>query len=413
MIIALLAVLAIQLLAIILYYFRVGNMPSFFNSVCGWDCGWYQSIKDAGYAFNPTAQSNTAFFPLFPYLWKWLQVDASGMSLINLILFLGAIGFIGYHLELSRPTQLAFLCFGLLPFFMVPYSESLFFVGGALFLIGFIKKSHSLIWLGFVIAVLARSASILFIAALVVLLIFSIVNYNKRRVILLLSALCATVFTTVSVFSIQYVQTGNFFAFFDAQAFWDHHFRFPTFPLSSWHWPTHISDAAALMVGLFCIIICMQLCLSLLKKYAFVKWELVTISRQLELYELFSLFYLAGTTATILLFQGGNLHSLNRYVFSTPFFLIMLQMVYVNALQLKGSFWHFLVFCILIGSIMPRQTYVEHYLLITVFIIVIPGSVFYLPRLLNSNKLWITALLIGLIAQAFLLTNYWMGKWMG
>ncbi|MCU0441419.1 MAG: hypothetical protein MUE96_03400 [Bacteroidia bacterium] len=411
--IVLIGFLCIQLLAIILYYIRVGNMPYLFNAFCGWDCGWYQSIKESGYVFNPNAESNPAFFPLFPYVWRLLDLGVVGISLVNLGFFLLSMLLLLYQLKLSTPLLLSFFCFGLVTFFMVPYSESLFFLGSSLFIVGFHKQSHLLIWVGFLIAVLARSAAILFVAASIILFVYSVVHKRGQWVNLLMSALAATVVATVSVFYIQYLQTGNFFAFFDAQAFWDHHLRFPSFPFTSWHWPTHISDSSALIIGFFCMLACMQLCLSMLTSVQLSKWQIVVLAADLKLFELFSLFYLAGTTATILLFQGGNLHSLNRYVFSTPFFLVLLNLIYTNAFRLNWKFGFYVLFCVAIGVIMPRQTYIEHYLLVTSFIIIIPGAILYLPNLVNRKWLWYVALFVGLLSQVFLLTNYWMGKWMG
>lgn len=405
--------ICIQLLAIILYYIRVGNMPNLFNAFCGWDCGWYQSIKDGGYVFKAHDQSNPAFFPLFPYVWRLLDIGVVGISFVNLGFFLLSILLLLHQLKLSTPLLVSFVCFGLISFFMVPYSESLFFLGSSLFIMGFYRQSQLLIWFGFAIAVMARSAAILFVAASIILLVYSLVHKKGHWVKLLISALAATVMATISVFYIHYLQTGNFFAFFDAQAFWDHHLRFPSFPFTSWHWPTHFSDSSALIVGFFCMLACIQLCLSMFKSQQLSKWNIVVLGAELKLHELFSLFYLAGTTATILLFQGGDLHSLNRYVFTTPFFLVFLNIVYSNAFTLNWKFGYYVLFCIAVGIGMPRQTHIEHYVMVNAFVIIIPGAILYLPSLVRRKWLWYIVLFIGLITQAFLLTNYWMGKWMG
>lgn len=38
------------------------------GSLIHWDAAWYMGIADTGYAWNPDAQSNVIFFPLYPFL---------------------------------------------------------------------------------------------------------------------------------------------------------------------------------------------------------------------------------------------------------------------------------------------------------------------------------------------------------
>ena len=52
-------------------------------SLLYWDAGWYHSIVEHGYRFDAHAANNTAFFPLFPYLWKALGLSPAATAARN------------------------------------------------------------------------------------------------------------------------------------------------------------------------------------------------------------------------------------------------------------------------------------------------------------------------------------------
>jgi hypothetical protein len=45
------------------------------------------SINDHGYVFHPDDYSNTAFMPLFPYVWRILDLSPLVVSIVNAALF--------------------------------------------------------------------------------------------------------------------------------------------------------------------------------------------------------------------------------------------------------------------------------------------------------------------------------------
>ena len=63
----------------------IGLIEYFPNNVnlVSWDAVWYNGIKDNGYYYDPSRQSSVAFFPLFPYLWRLIGVNAVGISFFN------------------------------------------------------------------------------------------------------------------------------------------------------------------------------------------------------------------------------------------------------------------------------------------------------------------------------------------
>lgn len=404
-------------LAIILFYAVVGKMPDFNNCLCRWDCGWYKSMTTLGYVFREGQESNTAFFPLFPLTWKWLQLSDLQISLFNVGVFILAFLFLLQAFNIDQRSALYFHFIGLVTFFLIPYSESLFFLGSALFLIGLHRKNSWLLVIGFIVAVLARSAAIIFIAASIVL--FAIAFIQKHREYIRLSALAVltTLLTTAAVFYYQYLVTGVPFAFFKAQEHWDHHLGLPALPLSSWHWPVHLSDSSALMFGLFSIAVALSFCIRLIFKSTRPWLKTLFAENNLDYAYLFSILYLAGTTSTILLFQGGNIHSLNRYVFSTPFFLLFVHAFVSGKVRTSFTFQSYLVACICLGYILPRQTYFEHYLQVTLSVILFPASLLFSTKVIEEKTalriLRYSAWVAGFAYQAYLLSFHWRGGWMG
>jgi len=101
-----------------------------------WDGYHYTNIKNDGYSYNPARQSNVAFFPGFPYLWKYSGLNAFGISLINLLLFLTGLFFLVREFAIRQRDALLFLSLPSLFFMFVPYSEALFFAASSILLIG-------------------------------------------------------------------------------------------------------------------------------------------------------------------------------------------------------------------------------------------------------------------------------------
>ena len=52
----------------------------------GWDAGWYLSIAQRGYSFDPNGPSNVAFFPLFPLLIKAVAAVTGSVALAGLLI---------------------------------------------------------------------------------------------------------------------------------------------------------------------------------------------------------------------------------------------------------------------------------------------------------------------------------------
>lgn len=413
------SLLFLATVSVLIYVINYNGLPDFEKRLCTWDCGWYLDIFNNGYVLQKHDQSNVAFFPLFPFTWKFLNIGVVAISILNAQIFCIGFGWLASAGRFTRKECMLYLILGLLPFYMIPYSESFFFVGGALFLWGMTKNNPYALAAGLLISIGSRSASIIFLVAFLIIIIHELIKrpVQKNSLITAITGLICTVVFTTAVFFIHYYTTGDFFAFFHAQKYWEHEMRLPSLPLTSWGWPTHVSDSAALILGVACGFAVIQYFVLNFFQNSRIHTPF-HVAAKLNMAERFTILYIAGTTAAILLFQGGNIHSLNRYVFSTPFFLYLIHLFCTQKITVRFNLVHFVIFCFLIGYIMPRQAYIEHYIQIVLAIIIIPGGLFFLHKTWNSKVTntfirW-SPLIIGCIYQIYTFSRYLLiGGWMG
>lgn len=401
--------------AVATFYALHHSFPTF-DLLCHWDCGWYTDVKNNGYVFIAGEQCNVAFFPLLPYLWKWSGLSVFGISTLNFLVFTGSAVLLVRHFSINHKTLITFLSIGLVGFFLIPYTESLFFIGSSLMLIGLNKKNYLVLTLGIFIAIITRSASMIFIVALVVSLgVEWFCTPKNKQYFIILYAVVLVVLTTLVVLCFQYLQTGEFLGFFKTHAEWGHHLQLPQLPLSGWHWPVPLTDSFALIIGVSCMLILIGYVGS---HFSFVpkKWAscVFHINGTLALQEVFTLLYLSGGSLFILLYQGGNLSSINRYVLSTPFYLVLLHLLQTRKIIFNVSPKVFIIILLVLNFIMPHA-YPEHLFFVFISNIILAFGVFY--ALQSTEKKWVRffqiACIIGIILQSVLFTNYLKGMWMG
>lgn len=371
------------------------NLQTINNLLCNYDCNWYVNISTEGYIFKEGAQSNTAFFPLFSLLIRLFSNNLLITALINQFLFSTSFVLITSHLKINAITQLKYLATGLIIFHLIPYSESLFFVGSSLLLYSLNKRNKLLLMLGVFIACTSRSASLIFIVAFILLLIESIYNKRKEYISIYILAIFTVLACTLMIFYYQYLQTSELNSYFKSQVYWKHTLRIPTFPFKTWGWLTNVTDISALIIGL-------------ISTYQIIKY-VYTINNRIEYNSsyLFSILYLSGITFSILLFQGGDLHSINRYIFSSVFFLVFIsheKTMYKPPVYLIPSIILISLFVI------NGFKFIEHYIIYLTIVFIYLNIIF---TKVESRKWLYSGLIILYVFQIILLVNYLDGHWIG
>ncbi len=321
--------LALQALVVISLLFLLqiapGPLPT---GLIRWDAVWYDSIRASGYVYSATHLNNTAFFPFFPLLWRLTQMGPIGISLINLAIGVGSLYMLWRGLRLRLEVVVLFAAFPSTLFLYLPYTEACFFFFSSLVALMVARRREQPLGLavGLLGGALTRVAAFFYLPALAVLegaewLATPGTFWERFR--RLFGYGLVTGAGLVSVVVYQWFQTGVWFAFNKSQALWDHHFRLlPHLPFIS----TTENDGSLWLDGLAVTFG--------LAAIGWVIWVLVGVARGTRLAPdpllLFSASFLGATMAQTVLnapveYGHSSLLSLHRYVFCTPFFLVVLN----------------------------------------------------------------------------------------
>lgn len=275
-----------------------------------WDANHYNFIKEKGYQ-----DFRLAFFPLFPIMWRFLDVGVYAIILINSLIFFTSFYILTKHLEIKGVKEiLMYLSIPSFIFFYLPYSESIFFLSSIIIILGLKKNKNYLVYIGLFLSILSRPAFTVFIPALI---ITQLLNKNKEKISLSIGFyLLVSILGIISVGIIQFYYSGEWFKFFSEQKNWGNHLQIPKLPLTSWAGGFIVrTDGFAFLIGILSGSFLSALILKL-------KWvKDVVLPKEV----IFSLAYLGGITIAVLLFRGGSLFSLNRFVFATPFIIVVLN----------------------------------------------------------------------------------------
>jgi hypothetical protein len=323
----------VAILYVLLYHFKkIVQLPDDSN-LTNWDAHWYESIKNDGYHYVPNQICNMAFFPLFPSLWTVTQLSAFYISIFNLAVFIISFALLIKQENLGRTFSLFILSTASFIFFALPYSESIFFLCGTLLLSGYHKKSRLLKILGFFLASLTRSVSLLFLPAIILTFLMTPRerdDYPKRRAIIDVFCSClASVLGFLITAFIQYYETGKWFYFLGIQKFWKRHWIIPAVPFTTYD-PQRVLgiDGASFIIGCIAIVQCCKWFITMVRKRKFRGSDMVPDSKVV-----FSSLIIAGTTALDVFFTfndngSTSIWSINRHLLCTPFSILFLHWLY-------------------------------------------------------------------------------------
>ncbi len=385
------------------------------------DVGWYESIIRDGYSFEAGKQSNVGFFPLFPIIWKFLGLSRIGISILNLLFLLGGVYLLYRKYKLDRQTVLLLLSIPSIFFCYVPYSEALFFLGGAIIVYGLDKK----VWiaaLGVFLACLTRSASMMFIPVILFAKLYNLGKNQNNRLILMetLILIGSAVLSTLLAQYIQYLESGEFFTIFKAMEGWNRVIQLPELYFTTWDRARLVwLDGLALLVGLSAIVI----------STVFLFRKLRQVSTAKPSSYLFSMGYLSLVSIVTIIYspvdalEGTSLHSLNRYVFATPFFAVFLIQVLKKDRVNRNTLTLFLALSALTWLSFGASSYLttlSHFALTTFKTKIYFGVVFIYSLafvLLSKDSikpyLWSGLYLFNIILQVYLFNSYILGTWVG
>jgi hypothetical protein len=365
-----------------------------------WDAGHYHTIKEEGYhGFR------VAFFPLFPMIWRFLSLGTFGISIFNALVFFTSFVALLRNLHIRRTEYvLLYLTVPCFIFFYLPFTESLFFLCSTLIIVGLKNNKDHLVYMGLYLAILCRPAFTVLIPAL---FITEFLQFRRDNLYFRLGA-----YTLISLLGIltvgwiQYLDTNEWFKFFSAQKEWGNHLQLPKLPFHSWADGIVLrTDGVALFIGVIAGAFLSALLLKL-------KWvHNLRPTREV----IFSLAYLGGITLSVILFRGGSLFSLNRFVFATPFIIVAIHYWIHQKIQFKAKHLTFIfglvfLFWLLLGSYVHLQEIIKFGLL-SIYVLLL----FALQSEKDSiNKYSIYVLItINFVFQIFFYLRVLNGEWIG
>lgn len=315
----------------VLYCFGIVRMIPTEEGIMRWDTGWYQSIRDLGYIYREQAQSNVAFFPMMPYVWRLTGLSSLGISVFNMVAGGVGVALLASALQCTRRQGLLLASVPLLMFMLVPYTEALFYLFGAVLLTGLHRSRLSLVLLGLLGCCLTRAAATFFVPALVFAELVGWLDTGMRHTRVsgrhLFLGLLVIALSVGSVMWLQHAHTGEWLGFYKTQRHWNHAWRFPRLPL---HTTAGINmlwlDGISISVALASILAGGYLVLRRLPGGA-AKRANAPVSKAV----LFSLVYCGCVGIFTVFQQDGDLANSSRYVLGTPFFAVLLWAAWQHA----------------------------------------------------------------------------------
>ena len=362
----------------------------------------YQKIKNFGYSYSENYGSLVAFFPGFPYLWKYTGLGIYGISILNGLMFLTGFVFLCRHFANSKTEIFIFLSLPSIFFMFVPFSEALFFVPSVVLLIGLLKRLNWLIIIGLFLCTITRSAANIFLPAIIITELLVSNNPSKLKNILLYSLpILSGIFLVAWM---QYEQTGQWLGFLTTQKYWGVALRMPSLPFRTWGKMDYL-DGATLLTGIIITIFtCYIILRFILKK-----------ERRNNKAVLFSILYVSGLTIFTIAFKGGALFSFNRYIIPTAFFFV----AYSYLIRQKSFTYKevAIIFLLIFVFWLPFFYSFVHILVITGFFVLTIYLCLYLllnhKNLITRNISFYLLYFVNLIIQAFLIFKFTGHFWVG
>lgn len=245
-------------------------------------------------------------------------------------------------------------------FFLIPYSESLFFLFSVLLLISLDKRKLVMLFISMFLSCITRPLFSIYLVSVSILALFFIKEKKFKLqsfTIMSIAIIFALLFVTVYYHHL----TGEWFGYIFKQKNWGNHLQIPKTPFNSpgSYFPLISTDGISLYIGIFSLIFIL---------YFLKNNKTIKLNNSL----IFSLLYLWGISLSVLMFRGGSLYSLNRFVFSSVFVLIFLN--YHQNIQLSQKFLGVIfitniLFWFLFGSYVHIQAFLN-YLIPNIVIII-------------------------------------------
>ena len=293
------------------------------DNMLSWEAAHYDEIRQHLYSPEHTWHGDFAFYPLFPLLWRLLDLSPLGISLLNLVLYIIGLALVAliFGNNLPRWSWILLLCTPMVVVFMIPYSEALFFLGIALGMLGLARNHYWLYFIGFFLASTTRAAGNLMIVAWIIVDILDTLNARSSVKKLLRDLIChlaPVIIGALVVMLFQHLRGAeHWFEYVLAQKEWGKELSWPTWPFTDW---SKESESVTKPL-IFILFIPALVWLALKFKQSIKASKEMDTRKKLRL---LSVLFFVGNVILALFTQNGCLFSQARLLTCTPFFAFLL-----------------------------------------------------------------------------------------
>ncbi|MCS7078318.1 MAG: hypothetical protein NZ455_16520 [Bacteroidia bacterium] len=406
---------------VVFYATPYKELPTEF-SIVRWDAEHYQEIKNSSYRSEKNV-ATTAFFPAFPYAWKflsnWLGTGNIGISIMNFIFFF--MGFLIFAKSLKTDNLIEFLLVFSSPclfFVYVPYSEGLFYLFSAITLYGLNKNNLWVACVGLFFASTTRSIFVFVVPCIIMAEMLSQQHLQKKikNIFFMSVSACLGLF---SVIYLQWQQTGRWFAFIHALKKWGTNVEIGFLKIPFYTWDKQkimFIDLLAVWVGIISGIWLSVKLLQYLMPKINIHPRLKNVPN-LGKVELFSLTYLF-LVAFFALFVKKEFVSSGRYTFATVFYSVFVLYVHRNYLFSKFSFTVAVGIYILLSLLtvpypIPDNQILLYRLGLTLLVLLSWFGYFYLKSKKYRLYLIFSIITANVLVQAYLFERFIANAWSG
>ena len=304
-----------------------------------WDAEIFSFIRDRNYVFEKEfrGEVRSAFFPLFPFIWKTTGLSPRGVSALNYFIFILSMALLFACLKPKPsiknkskwPFFIALITLPTTIVYHIPYSESLFMLCMTVVVIGVLKEKYGMYFFGALLLAMVRPATVFVLISLLAIEAFRFVSKRDSNVLIKNSILRGAPFVLgyLLVFFIQWTTSGSWTSFFDAHLMW----------ASGLPENTGITDWSVEGYGMnvFSIfLIAIPACVLSGK----IIWENRGNKMEKRDYVLLcSLLYISGILIFTILTSNGNIHSLFRFIMASPLFYIAAILLFYDFEKFKPT----------------------------------------------------------------------------
>jgi mannosyltransferase PIG-V len=213
-----------------------GKSHPLLNGFFRWDSGWYLNIAGRGYSYRPESSSSVAFYPLLPYLSRYLGVVVGSVPVAGLLIANAAtVGAIYYLRRLGnllggeavgKLASILLLVFPTSLFLSSFYTEGLFVCLAAGSMYHYFRGRY--LWCGLLglLAMLTRSTGLVLFVALA--LDLGVRLYRRELKPSASMAALLLIPAGLALFmAMQLYQVGDAFAFSKTMKHWGRHAAWP------------------------------------------------------------------------------------------------------------------------------------------------------------------------------------------